>query len=237
MNNPVSLPTKTAALEDAGLHPLFAQFLSDIAIQRRASPHTLAAYRHDLLRLQAILPMSADVAMTRDASPADLTTAHLRRGLMQLHAAELAPRSIARTLSAWRSFYAWLVRRDVILHNPAEPLKAPKRPRTLPKALGTDQMAALLNVQPADDLETRDAAMFELLYSSGLRLAELVSLDWPGGLDLTNDEVTVTGKRQKTRTVPLGNQAKIALSAWLAIRPNYAPADQPALFTGRFGTR
>ena len=237
MNNPVSVPTKTAALEDTGLHPLFAQFLSDIAIQRRVSPHTLAAYRHDLLRLQAILPMSADVAMTRDASPADLTTAHLRRGLMQLHAAELAPRSIARTLSAWRSFYAWLARRDVILHNPAEPLKAPKRPRTLPKALGTDQMAALLNVQPADDLETRDAAMFELLYSSGLRLAELVSLDWPGGLDLINDEVTVTGKRQKTRTVPLGNQAKIALSAWLAIRPNYAPADQPALFTGRFGTR
>lgn len=204
------------------------RFLSEIAIQRRASPHTLDAYRRDLKRLGEIEPA---------LSPETLTTAQLRRGLMQLHARQLAPRSIARTLSAWRSFYAWLARRGAIAHNPAEALNAPKRPRTLPKALGADQAAALLNAQPADALEVRDAAMFELFYSSGLRLAELVSLDWPGGLDLASGEVTVTGKRQKTRRVPVGGKAHDALTAWLALRPQFAPPGQTALFTGQNGTR
>jgi len=168
------------------------QFLNDLAIQKRASPHTIAAYRRDLARLTAL---AADVA------PATLRTPQLRRGLMQLHAQELAPRSIARTLSAWRSYYAWLARRGAIALNPADGLRAPKRPRSLPKALGIDQAAALLDAPvarpatgPANDpLRIRDAAMFELLYSSGLRLSELVSLDWPGGLDLGGGEVTVTG--------------------------------------------
>lgn len=212
------------------------QFLNDLAIQKRASPHTIAAYRRDLARLTAL---AADVA------PATLRTPQLRRGLMQLHAQELAPRSIARTLSAWRSYYAWLARRGAIALNPADGLRAPKRPRSLPKALGIDQAAALLDAPvarpatgPANDpLRIRDAAMFELLYSSGLRLSELVSLDWPGGLDLGGGEVTVTGKRQKTRTVPVGDQACSALEAWLALRPQFAPDDQRALFTGRNGTR
>lgn len=204
------------------------RFLSEIAIQRRASPHTLDAYRRDLKRLGEIEPA---------LSPETLTTAQLRRGLMQLHARQLAPRSIARTLSAWRSFYAWLARRGAIAHNPAEALNAPKRARTLPKALGADQAAALLDAQPDDALEVRDAAMFELFYSSGLRLAELVSLDWPGGLDLASGEVTVTGKRQKTRSVPVGGKAHDALAAWLALRPQFAPPGQSALFTGQNGTR
>jgi len=214
------------------MHPNVEQFLSELAIQRRASQHTLNAYRRDLFRLHQLAR-----EVTPNSPPNKLTTAQLRRGLMQLHAQNLAPRSIARTLSAWRSFYTWLLQRNVISHNPAEPLKAPKRPRTLPKALGTDQIAALLDAEPSDDLEVRDAAMFELFYSSGLRLAELVSLDWPGGLDLTAGEITVTGKRQKTRTIPLGSQAKTALLAWIAVRPNYALAEQTALFTGRNGTR
>jgi integrase/recombinase XerC len=216
-------------------------FLTELALQRRASPHTLDAYRRDLVRLSA-LAGGADL-------PA-LKTPQLRRGLMALHAQELAPRSIARTLSAWRSYYAWLARRGVIALNPADGLRAPKRPRALPKALGIDQAAALLDT-PADDpaacstmgstnaaLQMRDAAMFELFYSSGLRLSELVSLDWPGGLDLATGEVTVTGKRQKTRSVPVGDKAHLALEAWLALRPQLAKdAAQPALFLGRNGTR
>ena len=212
------------------------QFLTELAIQRRASPHTIAAYRRDLTRLTAL---AAEVA------PAALQAPQLRRGLMQLHARELAPRSIARTLSAWRSYYTWLARRGAIALNPADGLRAPKRPHALPKALGIDQAAALLDqattsvtTGPAKDpLQIRDAAMFELLYSSGLRLAELVSLDWPGGLDLGAGEVTVTGKREKTRTVPVGDKARSALEAWLALRPQFAPDDQTALFTGRHGTR
>jgi len=208
------------------------QFLAELALQRRASPHTIAAYRRDLERL---------TALAGELAPAALQTPQLRRGLMQLHARELAPRSIARTLSAWRSYYSWLARRGAIAQNPAAGLRAPKRPRSLPKALGIDQAAALLERPAAsetrDPLQQRDAAMFELLYSSGLRLSELVSLDWPGGLDLGAGEVTVTGKREKTRKVPVGDQALAALRAWLALRPQFAPDDQPALFTGRHGTR
>ncbi|MFH1819602.1 MAG: tyrosine recombinase XerC [Pseudomonadota bacterium] len=208
------------------------QFLAELALQRRASPHTIAAYRRDLKRL---------TALAGELAPAALQTPQLRRGLMQLHARELAPRSIARTLSAWRSYYTWLARRGAIALNPAAGLRAPKRPRSLPKALGIDQAAALLERPAAgetrDPLQLRDAAMFELLYSSGLRLSELVSLDWPGGLDLGAGEVTVIGKREKTRKVPVGDQALAALRAWLALRPQFAPDDQPALFTGRHGTR
>jgi len=211
-------------------------FLAELEVQRRASPHTLDAYRRDLARL---------TALAAGTELAALKPVQLRRGLMQLHAQELAPRSIARTLSAWRSYYAWLARRGVIALNPADGLRAPKRARTLPKALGIDQAAALLDgaaANPAtalesDPLHVRDAAMFELLYSSGLRLAELVSLDWPGGLDLAAGEVTVTGKRRKSRTVPVGDKARAALEAWLALRPQFVRDQQPALFLGRNGTR
>ncbi|MCF8150761.1 MAG: tyrosine recombinase XerC [Burkholderiaceae bacterium] len=204
------------------------QFLAELAIQRRASPHTVDAYRRDLTRLTA-LAAGADLA--------SLQTPQLRRGLMQLHAQELAPRSIARTLSAWRSYYAWLARRGAVALNPADGLRAPKRPRTLPKALGIDQAAALLDVRAEGPLQVRDAAIFELFYSSGLRLSELVSLDWPGGLDLASGEVTVTGKRQKTRKIPLGDKAAAALRAWLALRPQFERGGQVALFLGRNGTR
>ena len=207
-------------------------FLAELALQRRASPHTLDAYRRDLARL---------TTLAGDAEASTLKAAQLQRGLMALHGQELAPRSIARTLSAWRSYYAWLARRGAIDQNPAAGLRAPKRPRTLPKALGIDQAAALLDRPAAqaahDPLLLRDAAMFELFYSSGLRLAELVSLDWPGGLDLAAGEVTVTGKRQKTRKVPVGEKALGALQAWLALRPRFLRDDQPALFLGRNGTR
>jgi integrase/recombinase XerC len=207
-------------------------FLTELAIQRRASPHTVDAYRRDLVRLKAL---------AADQDPVALKAPQLRRGLMQLHAQDLAPRSIARTLSAWRSYYAWLARRGAIPLNPADGLRAPKRPRSLPKALGIDQTAALLD-RPAggaadDPLLARDIAMFELFYSSGLRLSELVSLDWPGGLDLVTGEVTVIGKRQKTRTVPVGDKAREALAAWIELRPILLKEAQPALFLGRNGTR
>jgi integrase/recombinase XerC len=207
-------------------------FLTELALQRGASPHTINAYRRDLARL---------TALAGEIEPMALTPPQLRRGLMSLHARSLAPRSIARTLSAWRSYYAWLARRGAIAANPADGLRPPKRARALPKALGIDQAAALLDRPAAagdgEPLLLRDAAMFELLYSSGLRLAELVGLDWPGGLDLAAGEVTVTGKRRKTRTVPVGDKARAALQAWLAVRPQLLRGEQAALFLGRNGTR
>lgn len=205
-------------------------FLAELAIQRRASQHTLDAYRRDLKRLD-------ELAQSVGGDVVTLNPAQLRRGLMQLHARDLAPRSIARTLSGWRSFYAWLAKKGRIAANPADTLKAPKRPRLLPKALGVDQAAALLDAPANGLLEQRDAAMFELFYSSGLRLAELVGLDWPGGIDLDSGEVTVTGKRRKTRVVPLGDKARQALETWLRQRPFLLKTGETALFVNQRGTR
>ena len=205
-------------------------YLTELAVQRRASAHTLTAYRRDLARLTAL-------ADARGADVSSLTRPDLQRALMDMHAKGLAPRSIARTLSGWHGFYAFLTRNGRLSANPADDLRAPRRPHLLPRALGVDQAKTLLDKAPDDALETRDAAMFELFYSSGLRLAELVSLDWPGGIDLAEGEVTVTGKRNKTRTVPLGAKAADALRAWLAERASLAASGEPALFVGRRGRR
>lgn len=206
------------------------RFLAELAHQRRASVHTLSAYRRDLDKLQA----------GAEAKPLAVLQAHeLRRQAMRLHGQGLAARSIARTLSAWRAYYRWLARRGEIAADPCVGLRAPKRPRVLPKALAIEQTAALLaQTGDADDmLATRDRAMFELFYSSGLRLSELASLNLSGNLDLAAAEVTVTGKRGKTRTVPVGAKAVEVLSAWLEQRMSLAAQDEPALFVSQRGTR
>lgn len=208
--------------------PGVEQFLAELAHQRRASIHTLTAYRRDLSLLQ-------DGAGTRPL--AQLQSHELRRQAMRLHGQGLSARSLARTLSAWRSFYRWLARRGVLTTDPCVGLRAPKRPRALPKALAIDQAAALLAAPGDDLLAVRDRAMFELFYSSGLRLAELAGLDLEKGLDLAGGEVTVTGKRAKTRTVPVGTKATEALQAWLEQRLAIAAVDETALFVSRRGTR
>jgi len=204
------------------------EYLAELAQQRLASPHTLAAYRRDLALLQELLG---------GAAPAAARQSQLRRALMQLHGRGLAPRSIARTLSAWRGYYAWLARRGAIAADPCNGLKAPKRPRPLPKALSPDQAQALLDRPGEDDLEFRDKAMFELFYSSGLRLAELAGLNVDAALDFAAGEVTVTGKRGKTRIVPVGQPARDALDRWLEIRAGMAAAGEVALFVNRRGQR
>jgi integrase/recombinase XerC len=213
----------------AGPDSSVEQFLAELAHQRRASVHTLAAYRRDLARLQE------DVG----ARPLAILQSHdLRRQAMRLHGQGLAARSVARTLSAWRAYYRWLARRGELAADPCVGLRAPKRPRVLPKALAIEQTAALLAMpEDASLLATRDRAMFELFYSSGLRLSELASLDVTGNLDLAAGEVTVTGKRNKTRTVPVGAQARAALQDWLAQRVRLAAAEEIALFVGKRGTR
>jgi integrase/recombinase XerC len=208
--------------------PSVEQFLAELAHQRRASAHTLAAYRHDLALLQA---------GAGDKPLAALQSHELRRTAMRLHGQGLAPRSVARTLSAWRAYYRWLARHGQLAADPCAGLRAPKRPRVLPKALGVEQAAALLDVPGEDVLAVRDRAMFELFYSSGLRLSELASLNLIGGLDLAAGEVTVTGKRNKTRTVPVGAKAGAALAEWIEQRVALAAAGEPALFVGRRGTR
>jgi len=213
---------------DTTTDPSVEQFLAELAHQRRASVHTLTAYRHDLALLQG-------GAGTRPL--AELQSHELRRQAMRLHGQGLAARSVARTLSAWRAYYRWLARRGELAADPCVGLRAPKQPRALPKALAIEQAAALLAVPGDDALAVRDRAMLELFYSSGLRLAELASLNISGGLDLASGEVTVTGKRGKTRTVPVGSKAAEALAAWIGQRTELAAVDEPALFVGRRGKR
>lgn len=206
-------------------------YLDELAEQRRLSPHTVANYRRDL----------AQLLTAAEGQPLDrLLVHHIRRFVAGLHAKGLSGRSLARLLSAWRGFFAWLGERGLVKVNPCDGMRAPKSPRRLPKALSVDEAARLL--EPADDgdsrLEARDAAMFELLYSSGLRLAELVGLD-RDALDgiLHEGEVRVLGKRSKPRLIPVGAQARRALVAWAAVRDELAAGDEPALFVNRRGRR
>lgn len=219
-------------------------FLHDCRTLRRMSAATLTAYRRDLTEL-AQLAAAAQVADLRA-----LTQADVRRFAARLHGRGLAPASLARLLSAWRSFYRWLGQRQEVTVNPVVGVRAPRRARRLPKALPVDQAVRLVSQAPEDGaLALRDKAMVELLYSSGLRLAELVSLDWrafgaEGGqaasvswIDLPQREVVVTGKGGKQRRVPLGAAAAQALQAWLAVRSTLARLEPRALFVSARGTR
>ncbi len=219
---------------------LIDAFLLELSVQRRASPHTLAAYRADLDRL---LQLSGK-------QPFGALSAHdIRCNVAKLHAGGLAPASIARTLSAWRSMYRWLCERGDAAGNPVVGVRGPKRVKRLPKALSADQAVTFAS-QPAEEslLAWRDHAIVELLYSSGLRLAELVSLDvhyfnasgahaasasW---IDLAAAEATVTGKGGKSRQVPIGAPACAALLRWLNARATIVP-DARALFIGAAGRR
>ena len=164
----------------------------------------------------------------------------MRRFVAQMHSRGLGPRSLASLLSAWRGLYRWLVRHKGLASNPVEGVRAPRAGKRLPKALSVEQVGRLL--EPGNDegapAAARDRAMFELMYSSGLRLAELVSLDLGDGrLDLREGEVTVTGKGSKTRTVPVGARARQALEAWIGVRAQVARASEKSLFVGAQGRR
>jgi integrase/recombinase XerC len=206
------------------------EYLGALEHQRRLAPRTLEIYRANLLVLLQLLG---------EAKLASLESAQVRRFVAKLHAGGLAPRSLAGLLSAWRGLFRWLARHRGYKANPIEGVRAPKPARRLPKALSVEQVQRLLEAAPDDSpLLARDRAMFELLYSSGLRLAELVALDVSDGrLDLKEGDVTVTGKGSKTRTVPVGASARAALQAWIAARAMVASPGEKALFVGARGKR
>jgi integrase/recombinase XerC len=199
-------------------------FLRYLEVEKRASPHTLAAYRRDLTAFQAGLDKPVHAARAHDV------TAFVARG----HARGLAPRSLQRALSSVRGLYAWLERRGGVKVNPAADVRAPKARRRLPKALDADQAAALFDTDTVDDADLRDLAMLELLYGSGVRLAELVALD-RRDLDLAAGFATVRGKGNKVRQLPLGSHSVAALERWFAVRGPCGPGDP--VFTGRPGRR
>ncbi|HTQ76838.1 MAG TPA: tyrosine recombinase XerC [Burkholderiales bacterium] len=212
---------------DAGLG---RAWLAALQHQRRLAGHTLANYARSLELL---------FKLKEGSSLRELDAQQIRRFVARLHAAGLSGRTLALTLSAWRGLYRWLARQHGFPANPAQGVRAPKSPRRLPKALSVEQVQQLLEGEaPASPAAACDRAMFELLYSSGLRLAELVALDaGDGRLDLRQGEVTVTGKGSKTRTVPVGARAREALRDWLGRRGQLAAPGEKALFVGARGRR
>lgn len=151
------------------------------------------------------------------------------------HLEGLAPASIARCLAALRSFYRWQIRNGLADHNPAQGIRPPKRRRKLPDLLDVDAVTQLLDVPAHTSVDLRDRALFELIYSCGLRLAEVVALDTdlPG----PGASLRVTGKADKTRLVPIGTKAREALAQWLAVRPQLAAQGETALFVSVRGGR
>lgn len=206
-----------------------AAYLRNLGDERRLSRHTAAAYARDIAALFSLVP---DVPLERIGSHS------VRRAIARLHAQGLSGRTLARMLSAWRGFFGWMVRHRGLAANPCTGVRAPKSPRALPKALSPDAAAQLLDPAVGAALELRDKAVFELAYSSGLRLAELVGLDVGDARAILRErEVTVTGKGRKTRAVPVGAKARDALERWLDARGPLARLDEPALFVSARGRR
>ncbi|OYW40817.1 MAG: tyrosine recombinase XerC [Hydrogenophilales bacterium 12-61-10] len=204
-------------------------YLQHLAAERRLSPHTLSAYQRDLAQL---------TQLTAGKPLAELSVTDIRGAIVKLRGHALSPASVARHLSSWRGFYVFACRRLGYASNPCIGLRPPKAAKALPQVLSPDTCAQLLNGDHAatedNALQARDRAMFELFYSSGLRLSELADLDL-NDVNLQSGEAQVTGKGRKTRIVPVGQQALTALAAWLQQRQ---PRDNtPALFLNQRGTR
>jgi integrase/recombinase XerC len=215
-------------------------FLEHLTRERNLSPHTRLAYSRDLARLAAWCDAQGLSDWTR------LDHGHVRLFAAQSHAGGLGPKSVQRLLSAVRSFYTFLQREGLAGHNPAAEVRAPKAPRRLPRTIDADLMQRVLDSGDGEAgtageesdpvLALRDQAIMELLYSSGLRLSELVGLNLTS-IDLADRLVTVRGKGDKMRIVPVGSKAVAAIRRWLAERHALAPPEEPALFVGRNGRR
>lgn len=202
-----------------------ARFVDSLATR---AAHTRAAYARDVEAL---------CALAGDESLAQVTRAQLARYLATLHGRGLGGRSLARMLSAWRAFFRHQLEFDPSIgEDPCVGLKAPKSSRRLPSALSPDEASKLVAIDADDFLGLRDRAMFELAYSSGLRLSELAGLDLMG-LDLAGGEVRVLGKGSKERIVPVGKAAREALARWLATRGERPNIDARAIFIGQSGRR
>lgn len=186
-----------------------SEYLTYLEKERRLSPHTVKNYSRDLQLLN--LEFSDCLA--------DITTHDIRRLVATLHARGRGGKTLSRALSAWRGYFNFLIERKGHKHNPCVGIRAPKKDKRLPKALSPDEISQLLETEEADEKGIRDQAMFELCYSSGLRLSELASVTMRD-LDLDDGTIRVTGKGNKTRIVPVGKKANTAIRRWIQVRKN-----------------
>tara|TARA_B100000686_G_scaffold204217_1_gene211001 strand:+ start:3780 stop:4676 length:897 start_codon:yes stop_codon:yes gene_type:complete len=211
------IPNKPSSIVD--------DYIIHLANERRLSPLTCASYTRDisvLLKLATKTPLR------------QLKIHHIRRFIAHLHSKGLSGRSLARMLSAWRGLYKYLARDHGYTHNPCVGLRAPKSTKSLPHVLSPDETAQLLKFEAHNLMTLRDKAMFELFYSSGLRLTELTSLT-PKNLNFIENTVRIHGKGNKTRIVPVGNQAIQALKEWMKQREKLLKPGEAALFLSRNG--
>ena len=206
------------------------RFIRHLEFERRLSNETCKHYRRDLEALAAWCEESGIESWS------SLDSEHVRAWSASCFRKGLAPRSIQRRLSAARTFYRYLLREKHVQQNPAQSVSAPKGAKRLPENLDADRMARLLEIPGDGPLVDRDRAILELLYSSGLRLAELTGLD-VDDVDRQEATVRVTGKGNKDRIVPVGSRALDAIAKWRASRPDIAGPEERALFVSNRGTR
>jgi len=200
-------------------------YILHLTNERRLSPLTCENYSRDIT---ALLKLATKTPLNQ------LRVHHIRRFVAQLHSKGLSGRSLARMLSAWRGLYNYLARDHGYTHNPCAGLRAPKSTKSLPHVLSPDEAAKLLEFKANDLITLRDKAMFELFYSSGLRLTELINLT-PEDLNFTESTVLVHGKGDKMRVVPIGRQAIQALREWMKQREALLKPGENALFLSRNG--
>ncbi len=208
------------------------QFIQTLRSEKYYSPHTCKNYRRDLELFRAYLA-------TQDTDSWEQVNYNLVSGFAaHRHRQGRKSRTIQRELSSIRSFYQFLIRNDRVSQNPALEVRAPKTDKPLPKTCDAETIDRLLRLpEGSDGLQVRDVAIFELIYSSGLRLAELVNIDLDD-IDLAQKHLIVTGKGNKTRHLPIGGKAVSAVQRWLKLRPQYSrDANQKALFLSKQGAR
>ena len=215
---------------DHGLEAWLEKFLAHLRHERQLSGNTLSNYQRDLERL---LQWCHKHDIERWPQ---LDQHHVRAFIAGRHREGISGKSLQRELSSLRSLFRYLMRENAAQSNPGLGVRAPKVRRKLPTTLDADQLGQLLDSPPEDPMEQRDLAMMELFYSSGLRLAELVSLNL-GDIDTADATLQVTGKGSKTRRVPVGRKALDAIALWLQQRDGYAKPGETALFVGQRGKR
>jgi integrase/recombinase XerC len=214
-----------------------ARFLQYLLVERNASALTIKSYREDLIALSTWL---SDTRGGKCPQPSELTTLDLRGYVTSLHAAGYAKTTTARRLASLRSFFRFGQREGWAKTNPAKPLRNPRKNRSLPHFLTTEDLGRLLEAPPADDpLGIRDRAILETLYSAGLRVSELVGLN-DGDIDLTQNILRVRGKGRRERVSPVGSFAARALRTWLKVRKLSSREPSGGLapvFVNKFGRR
>jgi integrase/recombinase XerC len=207
-----------------------ADFINYLKVERRLSAHTLAAYQRDLLQVIDYFHNQAVYSWTA------INSHQYRAMAAWMHRKSLSGKTIQRKLSALRRLYEYFIKQQLAVNNPLKGIAAPKTGRKLPNAPDIEQLDQLLNNSDTDIYHIRDRAMFELVYSSGLRLSELTGINCLD-IRMEDKQLRVLGKGNKERVLPIGQKAIEAIHQWLNVRNNLAKSDEAALFVSKHGTR